>query len=114
MIRLMRVIRHIGEFISTMLALFGDGGRYRVLRLRSPNALAAENLFPRTQLALYHGTPDPAHPGVTHSRRPSISGPCPSRHLLRVPLCDAVALLRCPTLGSPCRRSWATVAEAPR
>jgi putative transposase len=53
MIRLMRVIRHIGQFISTMLALFGDGGRYLVLRLRSPNALAAENLFLRKQLVLY-------------------------------------------------------------
>jgi putative transposase len=53
MIRLMRLIRHLGQFIYTILMLFGDGGRYVILRLRSPNALAAENLFLRQQLALY-------------------------------------------------------------
>jgi hypothetical protein len=45
---------------------------------------------------------------------PSTSESCPSRHLLRVLLCSAVALLRCPTLASPCWRPYATVAEAPR
>jgi putative transposase len=53
MIRLMRLIRHIGQCIYTILMLFGDGGRYLMCRLRSPNALAAENLFLRKQLALY-------------------------------------------------------------
>jgi hypothetical protein len=33
--------------------LCGDGGRYLMCRLRSPKALAAENLFLRKQLALY-------------------------------------------------------------
>jgi transposase InsO family protein len=48
--------------------LFGDGGRYLMYRLRSPNALAAENLFLRKQLALYqehHVKPQPA----THAAR---------------------------------------------
>src|SRR5262245_50519439 len=53
MIRLMHVIRHIGQSISTILMLCGDGGRYLTCRLRSPKALAAENLFLRKQLALY-------------------------------------------------------------
>jgi hypothetical protein len=35
--------------------LFGDGGRSLMCRLRSPNALAAENLFLRKQLALDQG-----------------------------------------------------------
>src|SRR3712207_5323892 len=53
MIRLMYVIRHIGQCISTILMLCGDGGRYLICRLRSPHALPAENLFLRKQLALY-------------------------------------------------------------
>jgi putative transposase len=52
MIRLMHVIRHIGQCISTILMLCGDGGRYLMCRLRSPKDLAAENLFLRKQLAL--------------------------------------------------------------
>jgi hypothetical protein len=36
-----------------LLILMVDGVRYFVLRLRSPTALAAENLFLRKQLALY-------------------------------------------------------------
>jgi putative transposase len=53
MIRLMRFIRHLGQFICTLLMLLGDGGRYLMCRLRAPAALAAENLFLRKQLALY-------------------------------------------------------------
>jgi putative transposase len=53
MIRLICLIRHIGQSISTILMLCGDGGRYLLCRLRSPKALAAENLFLRKQLALY-------------------------------------------------------------
>jgi putative transposase len=49
----MHVIRHIGQCISTILMLCGDGGRYLMCRLRSPKALAAENLLLRKQLALY-------------------------------------------------------------
>jgi putative transposase len=53
MTRLMRLIRHLGQSICTLLMLFGDGWRYLMLRLRSPATLAAENLFLRKQLALY-------------------------------------------------------------
>jgi putative transposase len=53
MIRLMRFIRHLGQFICTLLMLLGDGGRYLMCRWRTPAALAAENLFLRKQLALY-------------------------------------------------------------
>jgi hypothetical protein len=53
MTRLMRFIRHFGQFIGTLLVLLGDGGRYLMCRLRAPAALAAENLFLRKQLALY-------------------------------------------------------------
>jgi putative transposase len=52
MIRLMRLIRHIGQSTYTILMLCGDGGRYLMCRLRSPKALAAENFFLRKQLAL--------------------------------------------------------------
>jgi putative transposase len=53
MTRLMRLIRHLGQSICTLLMLFGDGWRYLMLRLRSPATLVAENLFLRKQLALY-------------------------------------------------------------
>jgi putative transposase len=53
MIRLMRFIHHLGQFIRTLLMLLGDSGRYLMYRLRAPGALAAENLFLRKQLALY-------------------------------------------------------------
>jgi len=53
MIRLMRFIHHLGQFICTLLMLLGDSGRYLMHRLRAPAALAAENLFLRKQLALY-------------------------------------------------------------
>jgi putative transposase len=53
MTRLMRFIHHLGQFICTLLMLFGNGLCYLLCRLRSPVALAAENLFLRKQLALY-------------------------------------------------------------
>jgi putative transposase len=52
MAHLMRWIRHLGQFISVLLMLLADGVRYVGLCLRSPTALAAENLFLRKQLAL--------------------------------------------------------------
>lgn len=53
MTHLMRFIRHLGQFICTLLMLPGDSGRYLMYRWRAPAALAAENLFLRKQLALY-------------------------------------------------------------
>jgi putative transposase len=52
MTHLMRLIRDLGQFISVLLMLLADGVRYVGLCLRSPTALAAENLFLRKQLAL--------------------------------------------------------------
>jgi putative transposase len=52
MTHLMRLIRHVGQFISMLSMLLADGVRYVGLCLRSPTALAAENLFLRKQLAL--------------------------------------------------------------
>jgi transposase InsO family protein len=52
MTRLMRWIRHLGQLGCMLLTLLGDGVHYFILRLRSPVALAAENLFLRKQLAL--------------------------------------------------------------
>jgi putative transposase len=52
MTHLMRWIRHLGQFISMLPMLLADGVRYVGLCLRSPTALAAENLFLRKQLAL--------------------------------------------------------------
>jgi hypothetical protein len=49
----MRLIRHVGQFISILSMLLVDGVRYFGLCLRPPTALAAENLFLRKQLALY-------------------------------------------------------------
>ena len=53
MTHLMRLIRHLGQFIYTLPMLLVDGVRYFGLCLRSPTALAAENLFLRKRLALY-------------------------------------------------------------
>jgi putative transposase len=53
MTHLMRWIRHLGQLSCTLLTLLGNGVWYFTLRLRSPAALAAENLFLRKQLALY-------------------------------------------------------------
>ena len=49
MTRLMRFIRHLRQFICTLLMLLGDSGRYLMYRWRAPEALAAENLFLRKQ-----------------------------------------------------------------
>jgi hypothetical protein len=53
MIHLMRLIRNLGQLSCTLLTLLGNGVCYFKLRLRSPAALAAENLFLAKQLALY-------------------------------------------------------------
>ena len=45
MTHLMRLIRHLGQFIYTLPMLLADGVRYFGLCLRSPSALVAENLF---------------------------------------------------------------------
>jgi putative transposase len=52
MTHLMRLMRHIGQLISMLSMLLADGARYVGLCLRSPTALAAENLFLRKQLSL--------------------------------------------------------------
>jgi putative transposase len=52
MTHLMQLIRHLGQFISMLPMLLADGLQYVGLCLRSPTALAAENLFLRKQLAL--------------------------------------------------------------
>jgi transposase InsO family protein len=49
----MRFMRHLGWFSWMLLTCLVDGVRYLGLCLRSPAALAAENLFLRKQLALY-------------------------------------------------------------
>jgi putative transposase len=48
----MRLMRHLGQLISMLSMLLADGTRYVGLCLRSPTALAAENLFLRKQLSL--------------------------------------------------------------
>jgi putative transposase len=53
MTRLIRLIRHLGQFICMLLTLLVDSVRYLGLCLRLPAALAAENIFLRKQLALY-------------------------------------------------------------
>jgi putative transposase len=53
MTHLMRWIRHLGPLSCMLLTLLGNGVCYFTLRLRSPAALAVENLFLRKQLALY-------------------------------------------------------------
>jgi hypothetical protein len=51
--KLQRLIYHLISLTCTLVILMVDGLRYFMLRLRSPAALAAENLFLRKQLALY-------------------------------------------------------------
>lgn len=53
MTRLICLLRHLCQLLGTLLLLLGDGMRFLRLCLRSPAALAAENLFLRKQLALY-------------------------------------------------------------
>jgi putative transposase len=53
MTALIRFMRHPGRFSCMLLTCLVDGVRYLGLCLRSPAALAAENLFLRKQLSLY-------------------------------------------------------------
>jgi hypothetical protein len=53
MTRFMRFMRDLGRFSYMLLMCLVDGVCYLGLCLRSPTALAAENLFLRKQLALY-------------------------------------------------------------
>jgi putative transposase len=52
MTHLIRLMRHLGQLISMLPMLLADGAWYVGLCLRSPTALAAENLFLRKQLAM--------------------------------------------------------------
>jgi putative transposase len=53
MVRLSRGIRHLVPCVVMLCALLFDAARFLRCCLRSPAALAAENLFLRKQLALY-------------------------------------------------------------
>jgi putative transposase len=53
MVRLSRVIRHLVPCVVMLCTLLRDAARFLRCCLRSPAALAAENLFLRKQLALY-------------------------------------------------------------
>ena len=53
MAKFLHWLRHLKQRASTLLTLLVDAFRYVGLCLRSPAALAAENLFLRKQLALY-------------------------------------------------------------
>jgi putative transposase len=53
MTRVVCFFHHMLQLMCTLLLLLGDACRYLRLCLRSPAALAAENLFLRKQLALY-------------------------------------------------------------
>ena len=48
-----RSLHHLVPLTSTLLTLLVDTARFLRLSLRSPAALAAENLFLRKQFALY-------------------------------------------------------------
>jgi putative transposase len=67
MTHLIHLMRHLGPCFSTLPMLLADGIRYVGFCLRSPTALAAENLFLRKQLALYRersSTPRRATPAT--------------------------------------------------
>ena len=53
MLSVPRLLHHLMQLVCTLLALLGNTARFLRLCLRSPAALAAENLFLRKQLALY-------------------------------------------------------------
>ena len=53
MLSVPRLLHHLMQLVCTLLALLGNTARFLRLCLRSPVALAAENLFLRKQLALY-------------------------------------------------------------
>ena len=53
MTRCLCLFHSIAQLVYTLLPFLVDGMHYLGLCLRSPAALAAENLFLRKQLALY-------------------------------------------------------------
>src|SRR5919108_2363288 len=53
MLRVPRLLHHLVQLIYMLLMLLVDAAHFLWLCLHSPTALAAENLFLRTQLALY-------------------------------------------------------------
>jgi putative transposase len=53
MLSVPRLLHHLMQLVCTPLALLGNTARFLRLCLRSPAALAADNLFLRKQLALY-------------------------------------------------------------
>jgi len=53
MLRVPRLLHHLVQLTCTLLTLLVDAARFLRLGLRSPAALAAENLFLRKQLAMY-------------------------------------------------------------
>ena len=54
MVRVLRLLRHRMPLTCTLLRLLADASSYLLLCLRPAPVLAAENLFLRKQLALYH------------------------------------------------------------
>jgi hypothetical protein len=57
MASLSRVIRHLVPYAVMLCTLLLEAARFLRCCLRSPAALAAENLFLRKQLALYQACP---------------------------------------------------------
>jgi transposase InsO family protein len=53
MLRVRRLLHHLGQLVYILLVLLGHAARFLLLCLRPPAALVAENLFLRKQLALY-------------------------------------------------------------
>ena len=54
MVRVLRLLRHLMQLTCTLLRFLYDASYYLLLCLRPAPVLAAENLFLRKQLALYH------------------------------------------------------------
>src|SRR5215471_18024868 len=54
MVRVLRLLRHLMPLTCTLLRFLYDASYYLLLCLRPAPVLAAENLFLRKQLALYH------------------------------------------------------------
>jgi putative transposase len=59
---------HVMQCAYMLLTLLGDAARFLRLSLRSPAALAAENLFLRKQLALYQERHVPSRPATDATR----------------------------------------------
>src|SRR4029434_4550787 len=53
MLRVPRLLHHLGQLTCTLLTLLVDAAHFLWLCLHSPTALAAEHLFLRKQLARY-------------------------------------------------------------